>query len=476
MARSFLAQAAKTRPYTDSGTLGHLFPRQLDAVRDERKFKALLCGGRAGKTTTAIYELAHGMLSEPGSANLYVGQTLTSARDIFWRPFCDANDRHGWGFSPNHALHTMEHGNGSWLLCAGAETERELEKRRGVPWRRVRIDECGAHRPTYLQYFVEQVIEPRLMDHDGDLWLMGTPTRQSYGYFYDITTGAQPGWGVHKWTAAENPHVKFEAFVAEMLERRGWTRDNPIFRREYLAEWIADVDALVYRFLRGRNVIGELPQLMPHDSWARVMGLDFGVGDATAAVVLAYPRSYGRAVYVQHCWSERGLAPSDAVEKLRPIVERFKPEVIVGDVGGMGKAYQAEWNKRIRGIEMRAANKSDKRGTLEFVSDALHTAVSTGDVTRDRGLLSLDGNEHLHREWATLQWDEDRQDIAEGQDDDVADAAMYAWKACPAYANAIRPPEPEATVSNTTHEYRRRAARQEVAPEHRDLATGWRRR
>jgi hypothetical protein len=379
---------------------------------------------------------------EPYSANLYVAQTRTSATDIFWRPFCRLNDEKGWGFMTNETKKVATHPNGAWLLCAGADDRRELDKRRGTPWRRVRIDECGAHRPSYLEYLVEQVIQPRLMDQDGDLWLMGTPSIQAFGFFFEVTTGKRKGWSNHKWTVKQNPHIDWRKFIYDPVEGilalRGWTEDHPIFRREYLAEWEVDADALVYRFARARNVVPELPPLQQrHDRWVHVLGLDFGVGDACAAALLAYPELYGNDVYVVKVWSQSGLAPSQAAAIIvRDFVEPFDPDIIVGDVGGIGKAFQAEWNLRFPGIEMKAAKKTDKRTAIEIVSDALFVA----NAAERRGLFSLEGNDALHDEWATLLWDEKREDIAEGQQDNIANAAQYAYRECPAFENACRPP------------------------------------
>lgn len=410
-------------------------------MRDSSKFKALLCGGRAGKTSTAIFDYAHGMQSEPGSANCYIGQTRTSAKNIFWEPFRAANRKFGWGFDLNESELRARALNGSWLLCVGSDTRRELEKVRGIPWRRVRIDECGSHRPLYLQYLVEEVLEARLMDKMGDLWLLGTPTKQAYGYFYDATTGRLPGWSVHHWTARDNPHIDFNTFVFHpktgLLARRGWTVDHPIFRREYLAEWVVESTLLVYRFLRERNVVRELRALKGRrEKWRRVLGLDFGVMDATAGSLLSHPETYGQDTYVEKSLAKAGMAPSEAAEWImREFVQPFSPDLIVGDVGGIGKAFQKEWNRRFPGVEMRAAKKEDKRTAIEITSDALYVA----STDEQRGLFSLECNEGLHREWATLLWNEDRSDIADGQDDNEANATQYAYRECPAYSNALQP-------------------------------------
>lgn len=441
-------------PDAPGAPLSLLFREQLAVVYDPAKFKALLCGRRAGKTDVIIKDFAHGMMSEPGSRNLYIALTLESAREILWEPFKALNEKHSWGFHFDHSLHIVTHPNGSRLLVKGADDHRSLERLRGQRFRRVRIDECGAHRQAYLAYLVLEVLEAALMDDpNSDFWLAGTCTLQAFGFFYDITTGALPGYSTHRWTARANPFVDFVGFVyglpgkPGLLVRRGWTEDNPIFRREYLAEWVLDSERLVMRFARERNCIETLPPLREGDQWVRILSLDFGVGHHTAAVVLAHPLRWGRDAYIIHSWQATGLAPSDAAERIRKTYDDWKPRALIGDVNGLGKGYEREWNKLFGDIPMRPAQKADKRAALEIVSDRLHVAKQS-DVWSERlGLFVLPGNDELCAQFATVQWDEERVDVASGQDDDLLHAAVYAYRYCPAFANkdAEPPPLPAST-------------------------------
>ena len=459
--------------------LAHLFPTQQAVVADPAKFKALLCGRRAGKTGAALYDLAHGMLAER-SLNLYVALTLSSAREILWEPMRRANDAHKWGLTFDESKHIVKAPNGSRLLVRGADDRRELEKLRGPAFKRIRIDECGAHRPSYLQYVVEEVLEATLMDCDGDVWLMGTPTTQAFGFFYELTCGQRPGYSVHHWTAEQNPHVDYQRFihdpVAGLLVRRNWTVDHPIFRREYLAEWVIDSERLVYRFGRERNVVRDLPELLKGDVWEHILAMDFGVNHKTAAAVIAYPKRWGRDCYIVDSWGQSGLAPSEAADRIATTHARWRPVATVGDAGGIGAAFIKELSNRHPGIAMRPALKAEKRSAMEFFSDALYTAVPGGDQTQRRGLMLVDGATHeLQRQLGTLQWDEQRMDVASGQDDDEAHAALYAYRYTPAYANAERPdPIPESDIG-TTWEFKAKP-KFDVSPERAALAANWNRR
>ncbi len=456
------APAAATDP------LSGLTPKQAEVLASTARFKALLCGRRAGKTDLIDRDLATGLKTAPESESLFMSLTTESAKANMWRPLMRLDRKYSLGLRFDHAKMTVTNPrNHAVLQVRGSETLRDLERPRGNGYFKIRLDECGAWRPTYLEYALREVLMPAMMDRtDSTIWLAGTPGRVAVGPFLEITEGKVQGWDVHKWTARDNPHVDYQRFIFGpclscetqaleckhgILAQNNWTEDSPAFRREYLAEWVIDGTVVVYQFSRERNVIAALPELVPGDQWQWAMGCDFGVGDATACYVICWPRTYGRGVYVVDGWSQSVLAPSDAVPKIRETYDRFtklwgKPQYLVGDVNGMGKAYQAEWNKHHKGIEMRAARKQDKRGTLEHVSDALYTGNFSGDITQHRGLACLAHLDRLQRQWATLQWDDERKDIAEGQDDDDADAVMYVYKHSPAFLNPTRVPAPPPKV------------------------------
>ncbi len=417
----------------ERGPLTGLFPLQRDVVRDPAKRKALICGRRAGKTDVIIRDFAHGMLAEPGSANLYVALTITSALKIFWKPFRRLNDEHGWGFRFNEAKHEVSHANGSWLALGGGNALPDLEKYRGTPWRRVRADECGAWKPSYLQYFVREVVEPSFMDFDGDLWLAGTPGRAPVGYFYEACHGKH-GFSVHRWTAEQNPHVQWRRFVYDpvngIFALNGWNEDSIIFKREYLALWSVDPSELVYAYSHAKCVLSELPE--HRHGYDYGVGFDFGVNNASAYSVVASPRITGNTIVTVESARFVGMAPSEFAAIANRVLKTYRPIRAVGDSGGLGKGFMQEYSIRYSDWAITPANKQDRRGTLEIVSDMLGSG---------RKKVIESANRDLVAEWSTLQWDEDRENTAEGQDNDVSDADMYISKEMPAFLQRATDPE-----------------------------------
>lgn len=435
-------------------------PRQLAVASGTSRFKVLLVGRRGGKTIGCVLHAAEAMLDRPW-LGLFLAKTIGSAREIMWEPWKRLEREHRWGFVFDHSKNIVGHpATGARMLVRGIDDREELEKLRGPSFDGIYIDECGTHKPLLLQYLVDEVLDATLMDRAGStLWLAGTPTVQAHGFFFRASTGLDDGSGQalgyerHTWTAESNPHVDFRRHVYDerdgVLRRKGWTTDTPAFRREYLAEWIVETERRVFRFDRARNWLEALPELRtPRDAWFRVLALDFGVNDATACVRLATPKLYGRGVYVERSWSRRGLAPSDAADLIARDIDEYKPDAVVGDSGGLGKAYLQEFAKRYPGLRaIEPAEKTEKRASLELCSDALHAArgVARGgasdDIGRHEGLFIVGADaRELQRQLASLLWDDGREDIAEGQDDDEAMALVYGFRRMRSYRNAQRPP------------------------------------
>lgn len=455
------AEPAQTPPERDP--LHGLFGKQRDVIADKRKRKALLCGGRAGKTELSLRWAAKVCQSRDGAQCVFIGITRTSAKNNAWELFRRLNAELGWGFELNESELRARAPNGSWLLICGSDTKRELEKFRGVPWDLVIIDECGSHRPDYLEYLVVSVLEPRLMDRDGELWLLGTPTVMRWGFFYDATTGSSTtglqlhGWALFHWDARDNPHIDWERFVnapvTGVLARNGWTLDSALFRREYLGEWVVEVSDLAFRFLRERNVIEQLPPLDRRDSWRFIIAIDFGFVNATAYVVVAESERYGQHCYVVEADQRLGLAPSEVADWLLQVIEHYSPDVLVGDLGGAGKgyaaqlSYAAELAKRQK-INVRPAKKDDARAALEVASDMLFTGQALLVDSGYRFIAQSEGDplpcttRQLQAQLAVLQRDSKTGDIAKGQPDDLGDAFKYAMRETLCYANRATAPAP----------------------------------
>jgi hypothetical protein len=397
---------------------GLRFEKQVVAAADKGNNIALLCGRRAGKTIELILRAAETMVNSRRSRVVFVGLSKTSAREIFYSTFKEMNREHRWGLTFHD--HTLTISSDTWmsrLIVLGADQREDIEKIRGIQKLSLAmIDESGSQKPSYMEYMVESLVEPALMDTRGTLILSGTPGISLSGYWYRVSTGQSPGWSIHRWTAIDNPHIDGRARLGEIRQKHGWGEDHPTYRREYLGEWVIDESNLVFPFDRKRNVV---PQLEIDAGWQTLLALDFGVGHATAFCALGWQRGDHR-VYVLESFARRGLSPSQAADIIYELREKYKPTRIIGDIGGLGKAYQAEMVVRYN-IAIEAAHKVDKLTGLQLTSDAI----------RRGQLVSCEKNETLHAELQTLMWNANRSDIEAGQQDDEAHALLYGYRAAP---------------------------------------------
>lgn len=410
------------------------FDKQRDFADDPSHFKAALCGRRAGKTREFVYQLRDSLSRYPGDTNVFVERTRPAAKNKLWRPFSRLNDEMDWGLHFGESELKIRHDNGSELIIVGSDTWKEIDKIRGLERLRLAcIDECGQQKPENLRYLVEDVLEPGLMDVNGTLLLSGTPGLALTGYWYDVTgaTPPKPGWSTHRWNAYDNPFIDGEGFINSLLERRNWDRENPVFQREYLGKWIRDLSRLIFAY-GDDNVLNAVPMSVAEalrKGWTFILSIDYGTAASTAFVVLGYP-PIGRNVYIFRSYKKAGLAPTEVADRTRDLIEEFKPAKIIGDLHGLGKAYAQEMVRR-HGIAVQAADKANKRGVIEYVSDAFRTGQLFNHIK----------NETLDKELRTLLWDEERKDIADGQDDHESEALVYGFRECPVYANNLAAPD-----------------------------------
>jgi len=408
-----------------------MFDKQQAVYDDPSKRQVAGCGRRAGKTLYACLKAMDVMQRHPHELVMYVGITKNAAKDIIWRAFEELNDIHKWGLKFRSSDLRAIHPNGAQFVVMGADKISELEKARGPQKIRLAIvDECQSHKPFDLKYLVESILEPGMMDVDGDIFLMGSRGQVPHGYWFDLTTGKRKGWSVHEWTCLDNPHLHDPvAFLAKLLNDRGWDETHPTYRREYKNEWVKDEEQLVFSFDSERNVINFLPA--HDDEWEFVLSMDFGAVHSTAWCLWGYG-PYGHESYIFRSFKRPGMTPSLVADITKKLVDEWNPRLIVGDLHGLGKAYAVEMSAR-HGIDMMAANKKDKRGIIEFMADDMKRGVIKSHVE----------NETLHEELESIVWDELHEDIADGQDDHEAEGALYGYQYTPAYANNLLPRQSE---------------------------------
>ena len=422
------------------------FPQQDAAVASESALIAAFCSRRSGKTVGFLRKWRAVSAAKPGFMTPYVGLTRMSAKNIIWPVVKRMNRQLGWGLRFNETELRATDPNGSELYVLGANAAEEIDKLRGIPVPLVGVDEAQSFRDTVLTELLDDVVGPGLADLEGSQWVMGTPGLVPAGYFYRATTGQIPGYEVHAWTYLDNPHlpldlpgrplltadekrVRREAFLAKWLADRGYGDDHPTYQREWLGRWHRDTSAAVYAFNRDTHL-----DSLPADYWTRrsewvhVIGIDYGYVDSTAWCVLAF-RGYGadKTVWVVESFARPGLTPSQGADETHRLAEQYEAAIVVGDSGGLGKAYIEEARLR-HALPIESADKLGKRAHIEHLN---------GDLRASPPRLRIvgDSNRQLCDELEVLQWDlrypEDDPRWHTREDarfsNHLPDALLYAW-------------------------------------------------
>jgi hypothetical protein len=357
----YLAYRADLRNRPD--LLAGLFPKQRACVSDEASLIAAICTRRAGKSFGGGSILYNTGYQFEGATVPYISLTRRSAKNIMWPVMKKIKALYGLEADLKDSALEVHLPNGAIIPLLGADQENFIERLRGGAYPFVMIDEAQAFR-SHLQELVEDVLGPSMLDYSGKILLAGTPGPSASGYFFEATQ-ARHGFSVHKWSVLDNPHLPHAAAYIEKLKRdKGWTDQNPTYRREWLGEWVEDPDAMVYKYGE-RNDYGALPE--GYD-WHRILAVDYGFNDQTAFGIVAYCDSLPH-VFVEHVEGHTQWIPSQVAARLTQLIERFRPVKIVADTGGLGKSITEEMIRRYQ-IPMHAAQKTDKLTWISLVNGA----------------------------------------------------------------------------------------------------------
>lgn len=474
-----------------------LFYWQKKFLADPSKKKAAQCSRRAGKSTALAVFFLDGGRADPGGISVYIAGSKNLARLILGSALEELEAKYKIGLRmreiDNQLFCIMPNGHRIWL--AGCKDSAEIDKFRGLKYRRAAVDEAQAH-GSYIKELVEDVLEPALVDKDGELVLTGTPSPIPAGYFFEATTGAGVGkdsaaqWSTHSWTLVHNPHIQIDkisqsereqellaaqspgyanprsvAYLKKKLLDNNWDALYPTFRREWLGEWVLDVAALVFPYDPGKNKCHtkDVPK-NPEDRWTYVLGIDIGFVDATAFTVGAI--RYGHPeIYLLHSEKQGRMIPSRVAAHIERLSRRWNFDKVVMDVGGIGKGYAEECNEKF-GMSIEPARKRDKRAFIE---------VMYGEMVS--GNLKVDPREctPLLQEMSNLTWEEGRERWTDRFEDHCTDSAVYCVRELiteyrPKFH--LSPLTPEQEMDESMARHKEKVMRQQQQKFKRDMRHG----
>lgn len=456
--------------------LADLSPVQRKFVDDPSPWKVAICGRQSGKTHALVRYLFAVALSTPNSTCVYVALSRQSAKGIVWNKHMLALNRSlGLNGRVSRSALEITFPNGSVVMVRAANDEETADRLRGNVFDIVVVDECQSMGRT-LHALIQDVLEPTMMHGRGGLGgvliLAGTPglvaklppTRdgeRSLSWF-GVTTGADQGYSVHHWNISSNSAFSYgQDKLDEILRRKGWTEENPTFRREWLGEWVQDTSDLVYDFDENLHSFLELPE---RREWLFVCGIDFGfrTGERDSKKDLRDQKG-GTSLSVWAFSFEEPVAYE---------IETFKhPRMDATDVAHewrrLARSYGGFWKtvgdhssrqlmeelRNRHGVPIEDAEKFEKSTYQRLMRDDLrHGRI------RAR-------SEQLLDEWSLLYWDDSGLREAPGQENHCSDAALYAWRALNHYLAEI----PSEKPTPGSREWNKQQMDREIAEEIQQL-------
>lgn len=403
------------------------FDVQTNFILDPSKQKAAQCDRRSGKSYGMGVYLFKTCLENPGVSCLYVALTRGSAQRIMFKDiFKVINRRYKLNIKFNEIALTATFPNGSVIYCLGMDqSEKEQEKALGQKFKLAVIDECASFRND-LRKIVYSTIQPALADLEGTLVMIGTTSNLTRGLFFDVTTGKEGGWSVHKWSHKDNPYTgkQVERQIARLKAGNPAIVETPLFRQMYLNEWVIDEDKLVYRFTEERNLV----QALPDHKWQYVLGIDLGYNDDTAFVLYAW-NEFHENLYIAETFKKKGMDITDVATYIKGYMKQYGVEIMVID--GADKQAVEEMRRR-HSLPLKTAEKTGKSDFIEIMN---------ADYIMGRIKLVEGKTFDLQDEYKTLIWDDRSGKRIENAScpNHLTDAALYGWRYC--YTYLARPEE-----------------------------------
>lgn len=449
-----------------------LYDKQQAAfVAEKARRVAMLCTRRAGKTFGGIREMVAFALENAKARQLYINETRAEAKALAWDEPDDGilavlagsglerGDKRGddADYWANETELIIRFRNGSLIQLFGADDERQINKLRGRKWSRVLWDE--SQKARHLQQGIQQVLGASMADFDGQIWLTGTPSLDTAGYFYEVTRQdgqpRAPGWTVHEWSVVDNPFFgaspdeRWARTAGVALKENGWTEEEPAFRREWLGQWVVTDANFVYpvhavdpRKLTFAPMRIDASGLydhaasvrdLPKDSrgreqqWLYSIGVDFGYDpDGFSTVLLAFSMTCETA-FEMWSWKKTRTDVFEQKQRLDYLFENVESIVsIVGDPAGTRSLLKG-WRERL-GLPIEEAEKSEKDTWIDLMG---------ADIRKGRFKYREDSpllDEHRHLVWLPIKNGKrvahKHRKLLDGRvpGDHCADGALYAWR------------------------------------------------
>jgi hypothetical protein len=307
-----------------------------------------------------------------------------------------------------------------------------IRRLRGAKSPAVAIDEAQEF-GDHITNLIDDILTPTLADYkDSWLALTGTPGAVPKGLFFDITENKIGDYSVHRWSLYQNPYLPdAQSFVDKLKKKKAWDNTTPAFLREYMGQWVLDLDSLLIKWDKYKNDYENISV----GNWNYILGIDIGFRDSDALAVIAWREAEPNIYLVEEIITPNQDI-SSLVEQINLITKRYDISKMVIDTGGLGKKISEELIRRHQ-IPVQAADKARKMENVALLNDYLRLgkfkAKANSKFVSDSFQVQID-------------WDKSTPDkikVKENYHSDVIDAVLYAFKESPAYTYQAQPEKPK---------------------------------
>ncbi len=359
----------------------------------------------------------------------YVNETRAECERIAWignerDGLLAVNDDRQLGGVPNHSKYRLSFpAKNSFIELIGADDDAGVRKLLGTAPHLVVVDE--AQKLRHLLTLTRDVLGAGMMDHAGQVVMIGTPSRDLAGQFYEVTRpdSELDGWSHHRWSVLDNPYfgdtpeVRFERTVAEYCRRHSLPLDHPTVRREWFGEWVKEDARYVYAvhevaehklcYAEPRYrpdglpdlaaSLRDLPELPKREEWRFTLGADLGYfPDPFTWVLWAW--SWGaQKLYEVASFKKHRMDADEQLAELNWVANQVDVEITVADIGGASTSFGKGWSKRWEERFGRPMLEADKRRRKFEYIELFNTDIRQGRVQMRRG-------SPMHLEAQTVLW------------------------------------------------------------------------
>lgn len=287
---------------------------QKKVVKSGARYKIIRAGRRTGKTLLIIIDSLTLATKYNGLSMAYVGLNYTHAKDVVWEDYIKYADK------------IIEYKNSQELLIRLKNGSRirlyswdSVDNMLGKKYHKVYLDEAAVPKNFFQAW--DNVIEPTLLDYNGEAWFTSMP--RGKGHFKKLIddSKSKEDWQDFHFTSYDNefiPNIK-----QELDNKRKYIAPS-VFAQQYLAEF-TDLENRIYTEFTRDDALKDIP--FEPKRWG--LCIDFGYNHPLAAYLLAI--SADNHVHVYKELYKRGLDVEPRKEAIKNLVEGYTISVAVAD-------------------------------------------------------------------------------------------------------------------------------------------------